>query len=72
MAWLTVLKRPVCQLVQGVTMESKNLLRHYLRNQVLREAIVTSDIRTEWITYRQLLMNKPEDSMTCLLKQLVL
>ena len=37
----------------------------------MREAIVTSDIRTEWITYRQLLTNKPEDSMTCQLKELV-
>ena len=31
-----------------------------LEEPVMREAIVTSDIRTEWITYRQLLTNKLE------------
>ena len=36
---------------------------------VMSEAIVTSDITTEWKTYRQLLLNKLEDSMKSQLKE---
>ena len=36
-----------------------------------RESVITSDIITEWKTYRQLLINKPEDSLTNQLKELV-
>ena len=36
-----------------------------------RESVITSDIITEWKTYRQLLINKPEDSLTNKLKELV-
>jgi hypothetical protein len=48
------------------------LLAHYgaekpaetlLGEPTSKEAIVTSDITTEWKTYRQLLVNKPEDNM---------
>ena len=28
-----------------------------------REAVITSNITTEWKTYRQLLVNKPENNM---------
>ena len=36
-----------------------------------REAVITSDITTEWKTYRQLLVNKPENNMKSQLKELV-
>ena len=36
-----------------------------------REAVITSDITTEWKTYRQLLVNKPENNMKLHLKELV-
>ena len=36
-----------------------------------REAIISSDITTEWKTYRQLLINKPEENMKVQLKELV-
>ena len=35
------------------------------------EAVITSDITTEWKTYRQLLVNKPENNMKSQLKELV-
>ena len=35
-----------------------------------REAVITSDITTEWKTYRQLLVNKPENNMKSQLKEL--
>ena len=35
-----------------------------------REAIITIDIITEWKTYRQLLVNKPENDMKAQLKEL--
>ena len=36
-----------------------------------REAVITSDITTEWKTYRQLLVNKLENNMMSQLKELV-
>ena len=36
-----------------------------------REAVITSDITTEWKTYRQLLVNKSENNMKSPLKELV-
>ena len=39
-------------------------------NSTNREAIITSDITTEWKTYRQLLVNKPEKDMKAQLKEL--
>ena len=36
-----------------------------------REAVITSDITTEWKTYHQLLVNKPENNMKSQLKELV-
>ena len=36
-----------------------------------REAVITSDITTEWKTYRQLLVNKPQNNMKSQLKELV-
>ena len=39
-------------------------------NSTNREAIVTSDITTEWKTYHQLLVNKPENDMKAQLKEL--
>ena len=36
-----------------------------------REAVITSDITTEWKTYCQLLVNKPENNMKSQLKELV-
>ena len=36
-----------------------------------RDAVITSDITTEWKTYRQLLVNKPENNMKSQLKELV-
>ena len=36
-----------------------------------REAVITSDITTEWKTYRQLLVNKPENNMKSQLKGLI-
>ena len=36
-----------------------------------REAIITPDISTEWKSYRQLLVNKPESEMKAQLMQLV-
>ena len=36
-----------------------------------REAVIASDITTEWKTYCQLLVNKPENNMKSQLKELV-
>ena len=36
-----------------------------------REAVTTSDITTEWKTYCQLLVNRPENNMDLQLKELV-
>ena len=36
-----------------------------------RESVITSDIITEWKTYHQLLISKPEDSLTNQIKELV-
>ena len=39
-------------------------------NSTNREAIITSDITTEWKTYRQLLVSKPKNDMKAQLKEL--
>ena len=36
----------------------------------IREAVITSDVTTEWKTYRQLVVNKTENSMKLQLKAL--
>ena len=57
----------------------KTLLTHYgvekpagtmLGDETVREAIITSDVATEWKTYRQLLVNKTESHMKLQLKEL--
>ena len=45
------------------------LLRHCLESQQTGKAVVTSNITTEWKTYRQLLVNKSEDNMKLQLKE---
>ena len=56
------------------------LLAHYgaekpaetlLREPTNREALITYDITTEWKTYSQMLVNKPENNMKSQLKELV-
>ena len=59
--------------------EISTLLAHYgeekpaetlLGEPTNKEAIITSDITTEWKTYRQLIVNKPEDNMKLQLKEI--
>ena len=59
--------------------EISTLLAHYgeekpaetlLGEPTNKEAIITSDITTEWKTYRQLLVNKPEDNIKLQLKEI--
>ena len=41
-----------------------------LRKLIIRDTVITSDVTTEWKTYRQLVVNKPESSMKLQLKEL--
>ena len=63
-----------------VNKQFTTLLAHYgaekpsetlLGEPTNREAVITSDITTEWKTYRQLLVNKPVNNMKSQLKELV-
>ena len=42
-----------------------------LGEPISKEAVITSDITTEWKTYRQLVVNKPEDDMQLQFKEVV-
>ena len=73
-------KKDAPDLLQYGEQAITTLLAHYgvekpavtlLGEPTNKEAVITSDIITEWKTYRQLLVNKPEDSMKTQLKELV-